>query len=136
MPIDIRARLVSVSRVAGYSSSLLATQASYYGILGTTDADQQRDGDFVGKSARYRRAAEYFQVMRLWLESESPFDFSGEFYRVNDALAGHRPPGGVVLSYGGSSDESLELAGQYADVYAVTAEPLYRLRLACVRRFP
>jgi alkanesulfonate monooxygenase len=212
MPIDIRARLVSVPRAAGYSSSLLATQASYYGdslahrgadagwltrsvleyqalgydsalipqrsgwpdvwgltawalatttkfavaaahrvglqsptaaaraiatlhelsggrvsadiILGTTDADQQRDGDFVGKSARYRRAAEYFQVMRLWLESESPFDFSGEFYRVKDALAGHRPAEGVVLSYGGSSDESLELAGQYADVYAVTAEPL------------
>jgi hypothetical protein len=31
MPIDIRARLVSVPRAAGYSSSLLATQASYSG---------------------------------------------------------------------------------------------------------
>jgi alkanesulfonate monooxygenase len=212
MPIDIRARLVSAPRRAGYSSSLLATQASYYGdslaqrgadaawltrsaleyealgydsalipqrsgwpdvwaltawalatttqfaiaaahrvglqnptaaarsmatlhelaggrvsahiILGTTDADQQRDGDFIDKPARYRRAAEYFQVLRLWLESKTAFDFAGEFYRVKDALAGHRPAGGVVLSYGGSSDESLEIAGRYADVYAVTAEPL------------
>jgi alkanesulfonate monooxygenase len=212
MPIDIRARLVSAPRQAGYSGSLLAAQANYYGdslshrgadgqwltasaleyealgydsalipqrsgwpdvwaltawalaattrfaiaaahrvglqnptsaarsaatlhqlsggrvgahiILGTTDADQQRDGDFVDRAARYRRAGEYFQVLRRWLESETPFDFSGEFYRVRDALAGHRPLGGVVLSYGGSSDESLELAGRYADVYAVTAEPL------------
>ncbi|HXW79586.1 MAG TPA: LLM class flavin-dependent oxidoreductase [Acidimicrobiales bacterium] len=211
MPIDIRARLVSAPRRAGYSCSLLATQANYYGdslahrgadaewlaqsalqyealgydsalipqrsgwpdvwaltawalattkrfaiaaahrvglqnptaaarsiatlhelsggrvsahvILGTTDADQQRDGDFLDKSTRYRRAAEYFQVVRLWLESENPFDFDGEFYRIKDALAGHHP-GSFVLSYGGSSNESLDLAGRYADVYAVTAEPL------------
>lgn len=212
MPIDIRARLVSAARHAGYSASLLATQANYYGdtlaqrgadaefltrsaleyealgydsalvpqrsgwpdvwaltawalatttrfaiaaahrvglqnptaaartiatlhqlsggrvsahiILGTTDADQQRDGDFVDKAGRYRRAAEYFRVLRLWLDSETPFDFTGEFYQVKDAVAGARPPQGVVLSYGGSSNESLELAGRYADVYAVTAEPL------------
>lgn len=212
MPIDIRARLVSAPRRAGYSNSLLATQANYYGdsfanrgadpgwltisaleyealgydsalvpqrsgwpdvwaltawalattkqfaiaaahrvglqnptaaartiatlhqlsegrvsahiILGTTDADQQRDGDFLDKPARYRRAAEYFQLLRLWLDSETSFDFSGEFYRVKDALAGQRPGTDVVLSYGGSSDESLDLAGRYADVYAVTAEPL------------
>ena len=224
MPIDIRARLVSAARQAGYSGSLLATQANYYGdsfanrgadpewlkrsalqyealgydsalipqrsgwpdvwaltawalavttrfaiaaahrvglqnpttaarsiatlhqlsggrvsahiILGTTDADQQRDGDFVDKAARYRRAAEYFQVLRMWLESKTAFDFSGEFYRVKDALAGARPEGSVVLSYGGSSDESVELAGRYADVYAVTAEPLAgtsELWAACVR---
>jgi alkanesulfonate monooxygenase len=212
VPIDIRARLVSAPRRAGYSGSLLATQANYYGdsfshrgadpewltrsaleyealgydsaliaqhsgwpdvwaltawalattkrfaiaaahrvglqnptaaarsvatlhqlsggrvsahiILGTSDADQQRDGDFLDRAARYKRAAEYFQVLRLWLESETAFNFTGEFYRVKDALAGHRPDGGLVLSYGGSSDESLEIAGRYADVYAVTAEPL------------
>jgi alkanesulfonate monooxygenase SsuD/methylene tetrahydromethanopterin reductase-like flavin-dependent oxidoreductase (luciferase family) len=40
VPIDIRARLVSAPRRAGYSSSLLATQASYYG-----DSLAQRGAD-------------------------------------------------------------------------------------------
>ena len=68
-------------------------------ILGTTDADQQRDGDFVDKAARYRRAAEYFQILRRWLESETPFDFTGEFYRVRDALGRASAPrrGGPFL---------------------------------------
>jgi alkanesulfonate monooxygenase len=212
MPIDLRARVVSAPRDPGYSDSVLARQANYYGdsrshrgadptwlarsareyeslgydsaliaqrsgwpdvwslagwslaattrfsiaaahrvglqaptaaarslaslhqlsggrisahiILGASDDDQKRDGDFLSKSDRYLRAAEYLQVVRQWLSSTEPFDFSGEFYQVRGALAGHRPDPGPLLSYGGSSPESLDLAGRYADIYAVTAEPL------------
>lgn len=93
-------------------------------ILGGSEADQQRDGDQLGKAGRYRRAGEYLQIVRQWLTSRQPFDYIGEFYKVTGALAGHHADPPPVLSYGGSSPESIQLAGRYADVYAVTGEPL------------
>jgi alkanesulfonate monooxygenase len=212
MPIDIRARVISAAHHPGYSDSLLARQANYYGdslarrgadpawlarsardyehlgydsalipqrsgwpdvwvlagwalaqtsrfqiaaahrtglqaptaaaralaslhqlsggritahvILGGSEADQRRDGDQLDKAGRYRRAGEYLHIMRQWLTSREPFDFAGEFYQVTGALAGYHADPPPVLSYGGSSPESIQLAGRYADVYAVTGEPL------------
>jgi alkanesulfonate monooxygenase len=54
-------------------------------ITGKTDDEQQGDGDFSLKTERYRRAAEYLELMKLTWSSERPFDFSGEFYRVRGA---------------------------------------------------
>src|SRR5262249_47421080 len=56
-------------------------------ITGKTDEEQQADGDFSPKAERYRRAAEYLEVMKLAWSSERPFDFAGEFYRVERAAS-------------------------------------------------
>ena len=40
-------------------------------ITGGVDADQQRDGDFLGHDERYARTDEYLQIMRqVWTASE------------------------------------------------------------------
>ena len=60
-------------------------------ITGKTDEEQEGDGDFTPKVERYRRAAEYLELMKLAWSSERPFDFSGEFYRVKGADLDVRP---------------------------------------------
>src|ERR1700745_2328746 len=42
-------------------------------ITGKTDDEQQGDGDFSPKGERYRRAAEYLELMQLTWSSERPF---------------------------------------------------------------
>src|SRR5256885_1550745 len=51
-------------------------------ISGASDSEQEGDGDFAPKEERYRRAAEYLEVMKLAWSSERRFDFAGEFYKV------------------------------------------------------
>src|ERR1700683_793649 len=60
-------------------------------ITGKTDDEQQGDGDFTPKAERYRRAAEYLELMKLAWSNERPFDFAGEFYRVKGAHSDVRP---------------------------------------------
>src|SRR5207244_2004713 len=51
-------------------------------VTGGNEVEQHREGDFVDHDARYRRTAEYLQILRgLWAATE-PLDFSGEFYRL------------------------------------------------------
>jgi len=66
-------------------------------ITGKTDEEQRGDGDFSPKAERYRRAAEYLELMKLAWSSEQPFDFGGEFYRVSSAASDVRPLPAVVL---------------------------------------
>ena len=54
-------------------------------ISGASDAEQEGDGDFAPKEERYRRAAEYIEVMKLAWTSQRRFDFDGTFYRVRGA---------------------------------------------------
>ncbi|MCS8467361.1 LLM class flavin-dependent oxidoreductase, partial [Pseudomonas aeruginosa] len=80
-------------------------RAGVHLVIGSSDADVRRDGDFADKDERYRRAVEYLEVFTRALESREPFDYHGEFYRLEDAGSGFlpiqrpRPP----LSVGGSS---------------------------------
>src|SRR6202051_2698172 len=60
-------------------------------ITGKTDDEQEGDGDFTPKAERYRRAAEYLELMKLAWASEKPFDFNGKFYRVKGAASDGRP---------------------------------------------
>ncbi len=77
-------------------------------MIGSSDADVRRDGDFADRDERYRRAVEYLEVFTRALESREPFDYHGEFYRLEDAGSGFlpiqrpRPP----LSVGGSSAQA------------------------------
>jgi alkanesulfonate monooxygenase len=99
-------------------------------ITGKTDDEQQGDGDFSPKTERYRRAAEYLELMKLAWSSERPFDFSGEFYRVKDASSDVRPlqQPHPLLFFGGASDGALAMGARLCDVYAIYAEPLASTR--------
>jgi alkanesulfonate monooxygenase len=95
-------------------------------ITGKTDEEQEGDGDFTPKVERYRRAAEYLELMKLAWSSERPFDFSGEFYRVKGADSDVRPlqKPHPLLFFGGASDGALAMGARLCDVYAIYAEPL------------
>jgi alkanesulfonate monooxygenase len=95
-------------------------------ITGKTDDEQEGDGDFTPKAERYRRAAEYLELMQLAWSREKPFDFAGEFYRVRGAHSDVHPlqQPHPLLFFGGASDGALAMGAQFCDVYAIYAEPL------------
>jgi alkanesulfonate monooxygenase len=99
-------------------------------ITGKTDAEQEGDGDFSPKVERYRRAAEYLELMKLAWSNRQPFDFSGEFYRVRGASSDVRPlqKPHPLLFFGGASDGALAMGARLCDVYAIYAEPLASTR--------
>ncbi len=99
-------------------------------ITGGVDADQRRDGDFVAHDDRYRRTDEYLQIMRQVWTSETPFDFEGEFYRVQRAsseVAGVQKPH-VPLWFGGVSAAAIPVGAKHCDTYALFGEPLAAVR--------
>jgi alkanesulfonate monooxygenase len=106
-------------------------------ITGKTDEEQHGDGDFSPKAERYVRAAEYLELMKLTWASEKPFDFTGQFYRVNGAASDVRPlqQPHPLLFFGGASEGALTMGARLCDVYAIYAEPLKstRERIADVR---
>jgi alkanesulfonate monooxygenase len=116
-------------------------------ITGKTDEEQHGDGDFTPKAERYRRAAEYLELMKLAWSSERPFDFAGEFYRVSGAASDVRPlqQPHPLLFFGGASEGALAMGAKHCDVYAIYAEPLastrdrmaqFRARAAAFGRVP
>ncbi|QKW05909.1 LLM class flavin-dependent oxidoreductase [Streptomyces sp. NA04227] len=104
-------------------------RAAAHVIVGSSDADVARDGDTLGKADRYRRAGEYLEVFHRALTEDRDFDHDGEFYTVRGARAGLFPrPRAELLSFGGSSPQGVALAGRYAEVYAVSPQPLTATR--------
>ncbi|MGP3534574.1 LLM class flavin-dependent oxidoreductase [Microbacterium sp. RD1] len=125
-----RPGFVAPTQVARHLATLDAFsgggRVAIHHITGGSDADQARDGDYVEKDARYRRTAEFIQVLRQTLYGEAPFDYTGEFYRVTDAFSPVKPvtDAGIPIFFGGLSDAAIEVGGAHADVYALWAEPL------------
>src|SRR5262249_42210381 len=99
-------------------------------ITGKTDEEQWGDGDFSPKAERYRRAAEYLELMKLTWSSERSFEFVGEFYRVSGAASDVRPlqQPHPLLFFGGASEGALSMGAKLCDVYAIYAEPLASTR--------
>ena len=95
-------------------------------ISGGSDADQRRDGDHISKDERYARTGEFIEVLRRTLDSQTPFDFEGDFYRVVDAYSSVRPvnPNGVPIFFGGQSDAAVTIGAQHADTFMLFGEPL------------
>src|SRR5438309_4847799 len=95
-------------------------------ISGASDSEQEGVGDFAPKEERYRRAAEYIEVMKLAWTSERRFDFTGAFSKVRGAksdvqpLQKPHPP----LFFGGSSEGALAMGSKHCDVFAMFGEPL------------
>ncbi len=94
-------------------------------IAGVSDAEQMMDGDPLPKPERYRRAAEYLDVMRRTWAATEPFDFDGDFYTVRGAISDVRPwtRPHPLLFFGGSSAEALDMGAAHCDVYAMFGEP-------------
>jgi alkanesulfonate monooxygenase len=111
-------------------------------ITGGSNAEQQRDGDFLTKEERYARTDEYLDVVRKSWTAAEPFDHEGPHYRLRDSFSNVRPVQQPYLPvfFGGSSDEAIAVAGKHADVYALwgetleqTAETIDKVREAAAR---
>ena len=95
-------------------------------ITGGNDAEQRRDGDYLGKDERYARTDEYLQILRQsWTQAEA-FSLDGRFYRFEGYYPGVRPvqPAGIPLFFGGSSAAAYQVGGKHADTFALWGEPL------------
>ena len=107
-------------------------------ITGGSDADQQRDGDWLDHDGRYRRTDEYLEVVRRVWTSREPFDHEGEFYRfkgaTSDVLPLQQPY--IPIYFGGASGPAVTVGARHCDVYALWGEPLaaVRERIAEVRK--
>jgi alkanesulfonate monooxygenase len=107
-------------------------------ITGGDEADQRREGDFVPHDARYRRTGEVMSIVRRIWQSDSPFDYQGEFFRYEGAFSSVKPvaPGSIPLYFAGASPAAIEVGASQADVYAFWGEPRADVaeRMATIQR--
>jgi alkanesulfonate monooxygenase len=98
-------------------------------ISGGDEADQKRDGDYVGHDARYARTAEFMSILRKVWSSSAPFDHTGEFYRTEGTFSAVKPgsPTDIPLFFGGASPASIDVGAQHADTYMLWGEPLAQI---------
>lgn len=111
-------------------------------ITGGSNAEQQRDGDFLGKEERYARTDEYLDVVRKSWAATAPFDHDGPYYQVRDSFSNVKPvqQPHLPVFFGGSSEEAIVVAGKHADVFALwgetleqTAETIDKVRASAAR---
>ena len=114
------------ARAAATLDQLSGGRLAIHIIVGNSDADQQREGDFSPKQERYLRATEYLDVVRKVWTSTVPFDYDGRFYRFRDVYSEARPfqQPHPPLFFGGSSPEAMEMGAQHCDTFAMFGEPL------------
>jgi len=95
-------------------------------ISGGSDAEQQRDGDFLTKDERYARTDDYLDVLKKSWTATRPFDHDGPYYRVRDSFTAVRPVQlpHVPIFFGGASDAAIRVAGRHAETYAFFGETL------------
>ncbi len=91
-------------------------------VTGGESAEQRAYGDFLDKPQRYRRCAEFLDIVqRLWRGETVSHD--GEFLRLEGARLARRPDPVPPLYFGGSSPEAGPVAARYSDVYLTWGEP-------------
>lgn len=126
------------ARAAATFDHLSGGRLSMHIIAGVTDKEQQSEGDFLDKDARYQRAAEYLGILRRMWTSETPFDHEGRYYRFSGAWSAVKPLQKPYpqLFFGGSSEGALEMGAEHCDVFALYGEPLKETaeRIADFRR--
>ncbi|WP_405132868.1 LLM class flavin-dependent oxidoreductase [Nocardia sp. NBC_01388] len=93
-------------------------------VTGGEPADQRAYGDFADKQTRYARTGEFLHVVKSLWESQEPFSFTGEHYRVENALLSNRPNPVPPVFFGGSSAPAGPVAARYADTYLTWGEPV------------
>ena len=103
-------------------------------VTGGEPAEQRAYGDFLDKDARYRRTAEFLQVVRgLWRGEK--VDLDGEHVRVEGAHLDRLPDPVPPVYFGGSSPAALSVAAEHVDVYLTWGEPPAQVaeKIAAVR---
>lgn len=95
-------------------------------ISGGREAEQAMDGDYVDHGGRYRRSAEYVEVLRRIWTASTPFDHEGEFYKFDraysDVKCAQKP--NIPIYGGGGSDAAVELLSPGLDTFMLWGEPL------------
>jgi len=99
-------------------------RAAVHIITGAEDWELARDGDHLTKPERYARTGEYLDIVRAEWSSSTPFDYTGKYYNVRQAISSVRPyrPEGIPVYFGGTSADALDVAGRHADIYALWGE--------------
>ena len=117
-PTVVARKLATLDQLSG------GGRVAIHHISGGSDADQARDGDFTTKPERYRRTAEFMELLRRALDAHEPLDHAGEYYRVQGARSAVHPvhPGGIPLWFGGLSEDAVQVGSEHADVYALFGE--------------
>ncbi len=125
------------ARQAATLDHLTGGRIALHIISGGSDAEQQRDGDWLDHDARYRRTDEYLAIVRRVWTSDTPFDSAGEFYRVRQAFSDVKPlqAPSIPLYFGGASEAAVAVGAKHCDVYACWGEPVdaVKARIAAVR---
>ena len=118
------------ARQAATLDQLTKGRIAMHIISGGSDLEQRRDGDWIDHDARYRRTDEFMEIMRRVWTDTSPFDYDGEFYRLEQNLSEVRTfqQPSVPLYFGGASDIAKEVGAKRADVYALWGEPLESIK--------
>ena len=99
-------------------------------ITGGNDIELAQDGDHLTKDERYARTSEYLDIVRQEWTSATPFDYSGNYYRVDRGFGDIKPysASGIPVYFGGASDAAIAVAGKHADVYALWGETYEQVR--------
>ncbi|MFQ4143604.1 LLM class flavin-dependent oxidoreductase [Chlorogloeopsis sp. ULAP02] len=99
-------------------------------ITGGSDAEQQRDGDWLDHDTRYRRTDEYLNILRQVWTSEEPFNYEGEFYRLKGAFSEVKPlqKPYIPIYFGGASGAAVGVGVKHSNVYAFWGEPLAAIK--------
>jgi len=75
---------------------------------------------------RYRRSAEFLQVLRAIFDGDHA-DFQGDFYRLHDYSISPHPSSAPELFQGGNSSAAQFNGGTYADWYFINGAPVDEL---------
>jgi alkanesulfonate monooxygenase len=133
IPETSRLKFLVAFRPGLLSPTLAAQMASTYQrlsggrlmlniVTGGESAEQRRFGDHLDHDRRYRRTAEFLQVVRgAW--SGTPYTFRGEHYDVAGATVRAVPDPVPPVFFGGSSAAALPVAAAHADTYLTWGEP-------------
>jgi alkanesulfonate monooxygenase len=99
-------------------------------ITGGNDIELAQDGDHLTKDERYARTSEYLDIVRQEWMSATPFDYNGNYYRVDRGFGDIKPysASGIPVYFGGASDAAIAVAGKHADVYALWGETYEQVR--------
>jgi alkanesulfonate monooxygenase len=104
-------------------------------ITGGNDTELAQDGDHLTKDQRYARTSEYLDVVRQEWSAQAPFEYAGQFYRVDGGFGDVKPyrPSGIPIYFGGASEAAIPVAGKHADVYALWGETYDQVRSLVAR---
>jgi alkanesulfonate monooxygenase len=120
----------NAARAFATLDQLSGGRAAIHVISGGDDADQARDGDFLGKQDRYARTDEYVSILKALWTAAAPVDHDGRYYRFvgapPDVRCVQRPH--IPVYFGGASEAAIEAAGKHADVYALWGETKAQVR--------